>query len=556
MMFDMDIEDTNRTSQTKGCQKLDAAVRSPLVLPSIAVSRPSSRMAASRPASPAPLMHRKASVSAGVLSLLESQLDDTHIDSDYEDMAERVQVEVPIVDDFENEECDDIDIAVDIDADADADSISRTCDAPLAGISAHASVHSLVDRARISALCGEDVPEAAAFNASSACARRKPKVTIDDFDVLRLIGKGGYGMVYLVQHKVTRKHYAMKVLRKASILLQRRQITFTMTERSILSEVQHPFIVKLYYAFQSNSKLYLIMEYVAGGELFTHMTKERIFSEDQAVFYAAELVLALSHLHKLGIVFRDAKPENCLLGRTGHLVLTDFGLSKTALGEDGRTSTFCGTPSYMAPEILDSSESYDVSVDYWSLGVLIYEMLTGSVPFKGRAPQQIVKNINKMKVVYPSYLTPDAKDLIIRLLRKKPSQRLGYGRSGMQNIKKHRFFRNINWEVLEKRHESQVPPIVPVIDGDADVSNFAAEFTSQLVPQSIACGDAAGPDPAAHLPVSLGKSVADLTGNRNTQPSAGDNTEAPPLHADGEVDPATAFLGFSFVAKSVLDTIG
>ncbi|KAJ2753280.1 hypothetical protein H4S06_003774, partial [Coemansia sp. BCRC 34490] len=268
MMFDMDIEDTNLTSPTKGCQKLDAAARSPLVLPSIAVSRPSSRMAASRSASPAPLMHRKASVSAGVLSLLESQLDDTHIDSDYEDMAERVQVEVPIVDDFENEECDDIDI------DADADSISRTCDAPLAGMSAHASAHSFAGSASISALCGEDVPEAAAFNTPSACARRKPKVTIDDFDVLRLIGKGGYGMVYLVQHKVTRKHYAMKVLRKASILLQRRQITFTMTERSILSEVQHPFIVKLYYAFQSNSKLYLIMEYVAGGELFTHMTKE------------------------------------------------------------------------------------------------------------------------------------------------------------------------------------------------------------------------------------------------------------------------------------------
>ncbi|KAI9501277.1 kinase-like domain-containing protein, partial [Coemansia spiralis] len=305
-----------------------------------------------------------------------------------------------------------------------------------------------------------------------------------DFDVLKLIGKGGYGMVYLVQHKQTRKHYAMKVLRKASILLQKRQITFTMTERSILSEVQHPFIVKLYYAFQSNSKLYLIMEYVAGGELFTHMSNERIFSEDQAVFYAAELVLALSHLHKLGIVFRDAKPENCLLGKSGHLVLTDFGLSKTALGEDGRTSTFCGTPSYMAPEVLDSVVSYDFSVDWWSLGVLVYEMLTGAVPFKGKSPQQISKNIAKMKINYPPYITPDAKDLVIRLLRKNPSQRLGYGVSGVRDIKKHRFFRKVNWEKLEKHHESYTPPIVPQVSGDADVSNFASEFTSQQLPPS------------------------------------------------------------------------
>ncbi|PIA16126.1 Pkinase-domain-containing protein [Coemansia reversa NRRL 1564] len=367
------------------------------------------------------------------------------------------------------------------------------------------------------------------------------RVTVEDFSVLHLIGKGGYGKVYLVRHKLTGRHYAMKVLRKASILLQRRQIGFTMTERTILSKVQHPFIVKLYYAFQSNSKLYLIMEYVAGGELFTHMANERIFSEDQATFYAAELVLAISHLHRLGIMFRDIKPENCLLNRNGHLVLTDFGLSKTALGGDGRASTFCGTPAYMAPEILNSSPSYDFSVDWWSLGVLIYEMLIGSVPFKGKAPMQVAKNIAKMKVNYPNYMTPDAKDLIRRLLRKTPAQRISYGAKGVENIKSHRFFRKIDWTRLEKDHESLIPPIIPAVSGDADVSNFAAEFTEEQLPPSLAFHG--GMDEHESLPDA--PPISTLP-NR----TSGHHAEA-----DGEVDPATAFLGFSFVANSVMDTI-
>ncbi|KAJ2773381.1 hypothetical protein IWQ57_001321 [Coemansia nantahalensis] len=432
-------------------------------------------------------MQRKASVSAGVLAMLEQQLDGVHINSDYEDIADNMRVEVPIVEDFVND-CADEAAAPDSRSTADD---PGSCPEPAAGLTSPG----------------------------------RPRVTVDDFDVLKLIGKGGYayGKVYLVQHKQTHRHYAMKVLGKASILLQRRQITFTMTERSILSEVQHPFIVKLFYAFQSNSKLYLIMEYVAGGELFTHMANERIFSEDQASFYAAELVLAIAHLHKLGIVFRDTKPENCLLSRTGHLVLTDFGLSKTALGEDGRTSTFCGTPAYMAPEVLESSVSYDLSIDWWSLGVLLYEMLTGEVPFKGKAPPQIAKNIAKMKVYYPNYITPDAKDLIIRLLRKQPAKRIGYGPRGVENIKNHRFFRKIDWVRLETDNESFTPPIVPSVSGDADVSNFAAEFTEQQLPPSLAAHDAAVSTAAV----------------------------AP---SEAAADPATAFQGFSFVANSVMDS--
>ncbi|KAI7830011.1 kinase-like domain-containing protein [Kickxella alabastrina] len=445
--------------------------------------------------------------------MLENQLDGIHMDSDYEDMADNEDVEVPLDEDFVN-------------SDSDCGSDDSGAEARDEGIRVCGSGSAMDNSAD-----QESQP-------SKHC-----KVTINNFTVLKLIGKGGYGKVYLVQHKLTHKYYAMKVLRKASILLKRRQITFTMTERSILSEVQHPFIVKLYYAFQSNSKLYLIMEYVAGGELFTHMANERIFSEDQAVFYAAELVLALAHLHKLGIVFRDIKPENCLLDKHGHLVLTDFGLSKTALGKDGRTSTFCGTPSYMAPEVLELSTAYEFSVDWWSLGILLYEMLTGAVPFKGRAPAQISKNISKTKVKYPNYMTPDAKDLIIRLLRKNPAQRIGYGPKGIAELKS----------------------TVPVVASDCDVSNFATEFTAEELATSIVRGSLLDPDMDN---VSDEAKQLDSTAGRDRYPAVAITDHIPTTacnianankndaaKAGDDIDPATAFLGFSYVANSVLDTV-
>ncbi|KAI8325918.1 Pkinase-domain-containing protein [Martensiomyces pterosporus] len=444
-------------------------------------------------------------------------------------MAVNVQVEVPIVQDFVNDGPSDKE-----------DRVQAQTDNPGGHAEAAALEPASVKDSQSqggSGVTADAISEAEAGEEKVANgSERVRKATIDDFNVIAMIGKGGYGKVYLVQHKETQRHYAMKVLRKASILLHKRQITFTMTERSILSEVQHPFIVKLYYAFQSNSKLYLIMEYVAGGELFTHMARERIFTEDQAVFYMAELVLALSHLHKLGIVFRDIKPENCLLNNKGHLVLTDFGLSKTALGEDGRTSTFCGTPSYMAPEILDASVSYDFSVDWWSLGILLYEMLTGGVPFKGRTPDKISKNIAKMKVNYPNYLTPDAKDLIIRLLRKKPSQRLGYGPDGAKMIKKHRFFRGVDWDDLAANYETITPPIVPKVGDDGDFSNFDTEFTSEQLPPSVVHGSLVDLDPIVDPSLPSSRS--------------GDGEEN-----EGDIDPSTAFLGFSYVATSVLHRV-
>ncbi|OLY80522.1 RAC-beta serine/threonine-protein kinase A [Smittium mucronatum] len=320
-----------------------------------------------------------------------------------------------------------------------------------------------------------------------------PKVSLDNFQVMKLIGTGGYGKVYLVKNKKTKRHYAMKALHKANILLHERQINFAKTERLILELVKHPFIVSLYYAFQSKSRLYLIMDYVNGEELFFHMSKERIFSEHQASFYSAEIVMALSHLHSLGIIYRDLKPENILLSSDGHLKLTDFGLSKLQLKlnsddfdhEDSshtfKTNTFCGTPSYMAPEIFDLLKPYECSVDWWSLGILIYEMLIGKVPFTGKSHKQVYESILKKKLFFPKYISSDSSSLIRKLLKKSPEQRLGFGKQGLDNIKKQKFFSGINWKVLASNHTSIVPPIIPNVSSEDDFSNFDLSFTAQPI---------------------------------------------------------------------------
>jgi len=190
------------------------------------------------------------------------------------------------------------------------------------------------------------------------------KVSLNDFYVKSVIGAGGYGKVYLVSHKETNKLYAMKVLKKASLVLHFKDAEHTKTERQILEEVRHPFIVDLYYAFQTNERLFLILTFACGGELFSYLQKEKMFDEDTTRFYLSEIFLALDHLHSLGIIYRDLKPENVLLDHEGHILLTDFGLSKVSL----ETKTLCGSLEYMAPEIILTEISYDRSVDYWSFG--------------------------------------------------------------------------------------------------------------------------------------------------------------------------------------------
>jgi ribosomal protein S6 kinase beta len=202
-----------------------------------------------------------------------------------------------------------------------------------------------------------------------------------------------YIQVFLVRKKATRKLYAMKVLRKATLTIHTKTKEHTKNERSILELVQHPFIVKLWFAFQTSTKLYLILGYAQGGELFSHLASERMFSEDVAAFYIGEILLALDHLHSLGIIYRDLKPENVLLNSDGHILLTDFGLSKVALS----TKTICGTVEFTAPEVLSGQSNYGNGVDHWSLGIMLFDMLTGSPPFSGNNRKQVVESILKKK---------------------------------------------------------------------------------------------------------------------------------------------------------------
>lgn len=301
------------------------------------------------------------------------------------------------------------------------------------------------------------------------------KITADDFEPIRVLGKGAYGTVILVEQRSTGRLYAQKVFKKASLVIHRKLVEQTKTERQILEMVnKHPFVVKLFYAFQDKERLYLILEYGMGGELFHHLETERMFAEPKAAFYLAEMVLALSHLHDdLGIIYRDLKPENILLDNDGHLLLTDFGLSKVA-AEDASAKSFLGTVEYMAPEVI-KGEKYGKSVDWWALGALAYDMMVGNSPFQGSNNRKIQDNILKQKVAMPYFLSADAKDLMTRLLKKDPKKRLGSNMpKDLATIKGHRFFRHIDWKKLAAREME--PPILPMITDPALAENFSDEF--------------------------------------------------------------------------------
>ena len=307
------------------------------------------------------------------------------------------------------------------------------------------------------------------------------KMQAVDFEPLRCLGKGTYGTVLLVKQVATGRLYAQKQFRKASLTVRKHLVEQTKTERAILESInRHPFVVKLFYAFQDHEKLYLILEYAQGGELFERMRTERMFPEETAAFYMAELVLALEHLHKtVGVVYRDLKPENCLLDAEGHLLLTDFGLSKVAIDGDYRCRSMTGTMEYMAPEIIQGNE-YDTGVDWWSFGILGFDLLTGSSPFRANNDLKVKEKILKAKLVLPYFLSPDSKDLLTRLLRKEPKKRLGSNMpKDMQTIKKHRFFRKIDWTKLDNRELEA--PIKPLITDPELAENFSTDFTDLAV---------------------------------------------------------------------------
>lgn len=322
-----------------------------------------------------------------------------------------------------------------------------------------------------------DKPIMAAIEGGLVQDNMKRKMCASDFEPLRCLGKGTFGTVLLVKQQATGRLYAQKQFKKASLTVHKRLVEQTKTERSILESVnRHPFVVKLFYAFQDHEKLYLILEYAQGGELFTHLAQERMFTEEVASFYMAEMVLALEHLHRnLGVIYRDLKPENCLLDADGHLLLTDFGLSKVAVDGNDKCNSFLGTVEYMAPEVIQGHK-YGMAVDWWSFGALGFDLLTGSPPFTGQNHSKIQDKIVKQKLVMPYFLGPDAKDLLTRLLRKEPNKRLGANMpKDLTTIKKHRFFRRLDWVKLAKREVE--PPIQPLITDPELAENFASDFT-------------------------------------------------------------------------------
>lgn len=311
------------------------------------------------------------------------------------------------------------------------------------------------------------------------------KVGIENFELLKVLGTGAYGKVFLVR-KVSGhdagKLFAMKVLKKASIVQKAKTTEHTRTERHVLEQIrQSPFLVTLHYAFQTDTKLHLILDYVSGGELFTHLYQRDHFSEADVRIYIGEIVLALEHLHKLGIVYRDVKLENILLDSDGHIVLTDFGLSKEFVtNETDRTYSFCGTIEYMAPEIIRGSRSgHGMSVDWWSLGILMFELLTGASPFtldgERNTQGEVSRRILQADPPLPTDISSVCRDLIQKLLIKDPKKRLGSGPKGTLEIKRHPFFRGLNWDDLLSKKVAA--PFCPVIRGEMDVGNFAEEFT-------------------------------------------------------------------------------
>uniref|UniRef100_A0AAQ4PFX5 Ribosomal protein S6 kinase n=1 Tax=Gasterosteus aculeatus aculeatus TaxID=481459 RepID=A0AAQ4PFX5_GASAC len=337
------------------------------------------------------------------------------------------------------------------------------------------------------------------------------KADPSQFQLLKVLGQGSYGKVFLVRkiRGVDRGQlYAMKVLKKATLKVRDR--VRSKMERDILAEVNHPFIVKLHYAFQTEGKLYLILDFLRGGDLFTRLSKEVMFTEDDVKFYLAELALALDHLHSLGIIYRDLKPENILLDEEGNIKITDFGLSKEAIDHDKRAYSFCGTIEYMAPEVVNR-RGHTQSADWWSFGVLMFEMLTGSLPFQGKDRKETMALILKAKLGMPQFLSTEVQSLLRALFKRNPANRLGAGPDGVEEIKRHRFFASIDWTKLFRKELR--PPFKPTVGRPEDTFHFDPEFTSRTPT------DSPGIPPSANTH-QLFRGFSFVATNQSQEPSA------------------------------------
>ena len=306
-------------------------------------------------------------------------------------------------------------------------------------------------------------------------------VELNDFQIIKVLGRGTFGKVCLVQYKPTKEYYAMKSLKK-DVLLDMDQVQSTILEKKILQSLDHPFLVGMVFCFQTEERIYFIMPFIRGGELFQHLRTEKFFKEDKARFYAASMGLALEYLHNHGIVYRDIKPENILIGEDGYLKLIDFGMAKMLQGNEKATS-FCGTPEYLAPEII-TGEGHNRAADWWSYGILLFEMLCGIPPFYCENTERMYDLITNAELRFPKRIqvSDNAKDLIKKLLIKQQDKRLGVNK-GFEEIKTHPFFQGFDFDaLLAKKLEA---PFIPVLKDSLDVGNFDEEFTSEDIATSV-----------------------------------------------------------------------
>jgi len=329
-------------------------------------------------------------------------------------------------------------------------------------------------------------PPLPVFDEPEILVNNESKVTMEDFELLKVLGRGAFGKVVLCREKTSRTMYAMKILKKSAVF-QGKEMEHTLTENRVLQTIRHPFIVGLKYSFTTEDRLCFVTEYVSGGELFIHLRNERNkrFTEDRTRFYAAEIVCALGYLHKRGIIYRDLKLENLLLDKNGHIKMVDFGLCKDEIFGNKVTNTFCGTPSYLPPEVICNMQ-YGKTVDWWGLGVVMYELLTGQLPFYHEEKKRMYRLIVTEKVLYPRIVSPEAREFISKLLTKNPDRRLG-SLTDAEEVMEQPFFAAIDWSDLKKKR--LIPPFKPELTDELDTRYVDPEFEQDdisLTPPS--CG--------------------------------------------------------------------